>query len=125
MRRLRHHPCLFVSLAAIPFLFATALPSASAQEAGKIIEAYLKAAGGSKRLGHIQTLALEGTFTTADGQAGSYTLDSKLPNRLYSELLFGNQSLIEAYNGKSAWHETPSGEIVTLTGSEGAQLEAA
>jgi len=98
---------------------------ARAQEAGKIVEQYVKAAGGGKALGKIQTLTLEGTFTSDDGKTGTYTFDTKLPNRYYSELLVGEQNLIEAYNGKSAWHQNPAAGIGTLVGDEGMQLEAA
>jgi len=76
-------------------------------------------------LAKIQTLTLEGTFTGSDGKAGTYTFDTKLPNRYYLELLVGEKNLIEAYNGKSAWHETAAGEIGTLVGGDGLQLEAA
>jgi len=76
-------------------------------------------------LSKIQTLTLEGTFTSTDGKAGTYTFDTKLPNRYYLELLVGERNLIEAYNGKSAWHETAAGEIGTLVGGDGQQLEAA
>lgn len=96
-----------------------------AQEADKIVSQYVKAAGGSKALGKIQTLTLEGTFTSGDGKAGTFTFDTKLPNRYYLELLVGEKNLIEAYNGKSAWHETAAGEIGTLVGGDGLQLEAA
>jgi hypothetical protein len=96
-----------------------------AQEAEKIVSQYVKAAGGSKTLSKIQTLTLEGTFTSTDGKAGTYTFDTKLPNRYYLELLVGERNLIEAYNGKSAWHETAAGEIGTLVGGDGQQLEAA
>ncbi len=99
--------------------------SAHAQDAQKIVEQYIKAAGGSKALSKTQTLTLEGTFHAADGKAGTYTLTTKLPNRYYSELLLGDTSEIEAYNGKSAWHRTTDGEFSTLVGSEGSQLEAA
>lgn len=99
--------------------------SARAQEPAKIVEQYVKAAGGARALSKIQTLALEGTFTTEDGKSGTYTFNSKLPNRYYTELLVGEQSLIEAYNGKSAWHRTTAGELATLVGPEGMQLEAA
>jgi hypothetical protein len=102
-----------------------ASPGARAQEPGKIIEQYVRAVGGSKALGKIQTLSLEGTFTDAAGKAGTYTLDTKLPNRFYSELLAGEHGVIEAYNGKSAWHQTAAGTLGTLTGAEGMQLEAA
>src|SRR6266436_3593767 len=96
-----------------------------AQEAGQIVDQYVKAAGGGKALARIQTLTLEGTCTTDDGKSGTYTLDTKLPNRYYSELLVGEKNLIEAYNGKSAWHQNAAGELGTLAGPEGMQLEAA
>jgi hypothetical protein len=96
-----------------------------AQEAEKIISQYVKAAGGSKALGKVQTLTLEGTFSNGDGKTGTYTLDTKLPNRYYSELLVSEKNLIEAYNGKSAWHQNAAGELSTLVGPEGMQLEAA
>jgi hypothetical protein len=97
----------------------------AAQEPGKIVDQYVKAAGGGRALARIQTLTLEGTFTADDGKSGTYTLDTKLPNRYYSELLVGEKNLIEAYNGKSAWHQNPAGELGTLVGPEGMQLEAA
>src|SRR5467141_4431867 len=96
-----------------------------AQEAGKIVDQYVKAAGGGRALAKIQTFTLEGTFTSVDGKSGTYTLDTKLPNRYYSELLVGEENLIEAYNGKSAWHRNSAGELGTLVGPEGMQLEAA
>src|SRR5215472_18273246 len=118
MRRLFSLACLLCLLG------FSARPSC-AQEPAKIVEQYVKAAGGARALSKIQTLALEGTFTTDDGKSGTYTFNSKLPNRYYTELLVGEQSLIEAYNGKSAWHRTATGELATLVGPEGMQLEAA
>jgi len=110
----------------ITLIFIGLAGPARAQDAGKIIEQYIKAAGGSKTLSKIQTLTLEGTFTNAsDGKAGTYTFNTKLPNRYYSELVTGDKSLIEACNGKSAWHQNATGEIGTLVGPEGFQLEAA
>src|SRR4029077_1238453 len=94
-------------------------------EAAKIVEQYVKATGGDRALAKIQTLTLEGGFTSDDGKLGTYTLDTKLPNRYYSELLVGEKNLIEAYNGKSAWHQNAAGELGTLVGPEGMQLEAA
>ena len=100
-------------------------PARAQEEPGKIIDQYVKAAGGGKALSRIQTLSIEGTFTSDDGKTGTYTLDTKLPNRYYSELLVGDRNLIEAYNGKSAWHQKADGELATLVGPEGMQLEAA
>lgn len=97
-----------------------------AQDASKLAAQYVKAAGGSKALSKIHTLSLEGTFTNApDGKSGTYTFKTKLPNRYYSEFVIGDQNFIDAYNGKSAWHKTAGGDIATLLGKDGLQLEAA
>src|SRR5438552_8590506 len=115
-----------LSIALIALILTAGMHPARAQdEPGKIVEQCVKAAGGSKALGRIQTLTLEGTFTSDDGKTGTYTLDTKLPNRYYSELLTGDKNLSEAYNGKSAWHQKADGELATLVGPEGMQLEAA
>src|SRR5215469_10495763 len=111
-------------LASLIFLFGF-VRLACAQEPAKIVEQYVKAAGGGHALSKIRTMSLEGTFTTDDGKSGTYTLDVKMPNRYYLELLVGDQNLIEAYNGKSSWHRDASGELGTLVGSDGMQLEAA
>jgi len=103
-------------------LLAAAAP---AQDPQKLVEQYIKAAGGSKALSKARTIAIEGTFYTPDGKAGTYTLNTKLPNRYYSELVAGDTTLIEAYNGKSAWRRSANGEFATLVGAEGSQLEAA
>ena len=115
--------CLHVLLVFLVCSFFS--PLARGQEPAKIVDQYVKAAGGSRALSRIQTLSIQGTFTTDDGKTGTYTLDTKLPNRYYLELLVGEQNLIEAYNGKSAWHQDASGELGTLVGPEGMQLEAA
>jgi hypothetical protein len=98
---------------------------AHAQDAAKIVDQYIKAEGGSKVLARLNTLTLEGTFAnSANEKAGTYTLITKQSNRYYSELVDGNRTSIEAYNGKSAWHQNAV-ELGTLVGPEGAQLEAA
>jgi hypothetical protein len=121
-----YRPVLRAHLLALIVLYCLGSPSpALSQEPGKIVDQYVKAAGGGKALAKIQTLTLEGTFTGDGGKSGTYTLDTKLPNRYYSELLVGEKNVIEAYNGKSAWHQTAAGELGTLVGPEGMQPEAA
>ncbi len=117
-----HTRTLAIAAAFCIIIFAE---TAHAQDAQKIVDQYIKAAGGSKALSKAATIIIEGTFHTADGKNGTYTLNTKLPNRYYSELVIGDVSLIEAYNGKSAWHRTAIGEFSTLVGADGAQLEAA
>jgi hypothetical protein len=113
-----------------PLLLAVLLtgPSAFAQtqDPAKIVSDYLKALGGSKALSKIQTETLEGAFSNpSDGKPSTYTFSLKLPNRYYSEFVLGDKPLIEAYNGKSAWHQSTTGELSTLLGQQGQQLEAA
>jgi len=100
------------------------------QDASKIIDQYVKAAGGAKTLSKVQTFSLDGTIQGAGQDAGgekpgTYTFRVKLPNRYYTEVRSEGKTLIEAYNGKSAWHQTESGEIATLLGSQALEIEAA
>ena len=118
--RLLLRPILFVlySLVATSALFA--------QEPARIIDQFIKATGGSGKLSKLQTLAIEGSLTRAsDGKTGTFTFDSKSPNRYYLELIAGEQPEILAYNGKSAWHLSTQNEAATLLGQDALQLEAA
>ena len=113
------------SLPLIFLLFCLAAPL-RAQDATKILNQYVQASGGARALSKIQTLTLEGTVAAQNGgKPGAYTFDVKIPNRYYSEMVMGDQSWIEAFNGKSAWHQNAAGEISTLVGPEGLQVEAA
>jgi hypothetical protein len=109
-------------------ILATALTAVSTrgQDAEKVIDQYIRVQGGAKNLAKAQTISIEGALTSsADGKSGTYTFDTKLPNRYYSELVIGDQNVVEAYNGKSAWHREKNGDITTLVGVDGTQLEAA
>jgi hypothetical protein len=70
-------------------LIPASIPTpASGQDAGKIVDQYIKAEGGSKTLSKVNTLTLEGTFANAASEkVGTYTLINKQPNRYYSELV--------------------------------------
>ena len=108
------------------FLLACLAAPLRAQDATKILNQYVQASGGARALSKIQTLTLEGTVAAQNGgKPGAYTFDVKSPNRYYSEMVMGDQGWIEAFNGKSAWHQNAAGEISTLVGPEGLQVEAA
>lgn len=113
------------------FLFTSTFAIAGAigcwaQEPGKIIDQYVKAVGGSKALSKIQTITVDGSIRERnDSQPGTYSLRVKQPNRYYSEIRDDGKTLIESYNGKSAWHQTESGEISTLLGPQALEMEAA
>src|SRR6202795_1761630 len=99
---------------------------ARADEAQKIIDQYLKAVGGSKAVSRLQTLAVDGSVAAiGDAAPGTYTFKIKRPNRFYTELRANGETLIESYNGKSAWHQVADGEIGTLLGPDAVEMEAA
>jgi len=99
---------------------------ADAQDAHKILEQCVKAVGGSKTISRVQTVSLDGTLSAgAEDKPGTYTFILKQPNRYYSEIRTDGRTLIDAYNGKSTWHQTESGEISTLLGEQAVQVESA
>ena len=105
------------------FCFAPAL---LAQDANKVIDQYVKAVGGSGKLSKVLSISIVGTLIReSDGKTGSFTLDSKTPNRYYLEIITAELPEIIAYNGKSAWHLRPDGEAVTLLGQDSKEVEAA
>ena len=116
----------FVRIAILALCSLAGSATLRAQEPGKIIDQYVKATGGSGKLSKLLTLAIEGSLTRAsDGKTGTFTFDSKSPNRYYLELIAGEQPEILAYNGKSAWHLSAQNEPATLLGQDALQLEAA
>src|SRR5271154_6046295 len=120
------HTRLSIVRIAMPLLL-TALSSGAtqAQDAEKIISQYVKAAGGRNALSKIQTISLEGTFAGSETAPGTFTFYVKTPNRYYSELIVDSKPIIEAYNGKSAWHQDSGGDASTLLGASSTELEAA
>ncbi|HTQ86962.1 MAG TPA: hypothetical protein VMI93_12170 [Candidatus Solibacter sp.] len=107
-------------------LFLPCAMPAGAQDAHKIVDQWAKASGGSKALSQLRSLSLQGAVAPGEeSSGGTFTLDSRRPNRYYLELIAGGTRRIEAYNGKSAWREIDSGLPITLEGAEAAEIEAA
>ena len=108
----RHHAILLAFLLGI--VPAQAEDTARIQGV-KIVKQYVRAVGGAHALSQVRTLSVEGSVTgTGEGDSGTYTLDTKFPDRYYSELNVRGKSFIEAYNGKSAWHRDASGNFATM-----------
>jgi hypothetical protein len=121
LRRWRH-----VRLLGIALLCLLCVPTCRAQDAGKIIDQYVKAAGGSKTLSKVRTVLIDGTVQSAGNDTpGTYSFRVKLPNRYYTEMRSAAKMEMEAYNGKSAWHQVDSGQLATLLGPQALELEAA
>ena len=116
---MRRHS-LLLSLTGLALLCA---PLARAQDPSKIIDQYVKAAGGSKNLAKVRTLLIDGAVQSGgDEKSGTFSFRVKLPNRYYTELRSGGKTEIEAYNGKSAWHQGDSGQIATLLGQPALEI---
>src|SRR5580704_498430 len=114
-------------LIALPIVFGTLFGvPARADEAQKIIDQYLRAVGGSKAVSRLQTVSIDGSVAViGDAAPGTYTFRIKRPNRFYTELRANGDTLIESYNGKSAWHQAADGEIGTLLGHDAVEMEIA
>ena len=107
--------------------------SSGAQTPQKIIDEYIHAEGGARGLARIQSLTIAASLhvVSADDssqQSGSYSLITKAPNKLYSEIIIEPEHVVAAYNGKSAWGEDPSSGHGsgphTFTGREAAEWES-
>jgi hypothetical protein len=116
----------FILIALLLVFGALCSVPARADEAQKIIDQYLKAVGGSRAISRLQTLSIDGSVAAfGDAAPGTYTFKVKRPNRFYTELRANGDTLIESYNGKSAWHEVADGEIGTLLGHDAVEMEIA
>jgi hypothetical protein len=121
---------LVAAVPALLLLFVTA-SACSAQSAQKIIDQYIQADGGARALGKIQSVAISGSLRIVSPgasddsapQSGSYSLITKAPNKLYTEIIVEPRHSIAAYNGKSAWGQDPSATPHTLTGTDAVQWE--
>lgn len=91
------------------------LPSAE-----KVVDGYLKAAGGKKRLSAIRDATYEWTIVLKDQPVGKGKTLIKAPASVRTEMIFGNGQLTAGANGRSAWKRGLVGELQTLTDAEAA-----
>jgi hypothetical protein len=88
----------------------------------KIVNDYLKAAGGAKRQSAILDATYEwsvrqGTAETPEGTARTYT---KFPTSTRTDIIFEQNETSAAANTRAAWlQRRPGGELRTLTNTEG------
>ena len=93
----------------------TKLPSAE-----KIIDGYLKAIGGKKRVATIRDATYEWQIQLKDQSMGIAKTQTKTPSSVRSELIFGNGQIVSAANTRSAWTHGLDGKPHTLTDAEAA-----
>jgi len=114
--------CRVYFLTALSVAVSSTCPAQTPQ---KIIDDYLRAEGGAKALAKVRSLTIAGSLREESTDTnGSYSLITKVPNKVYSEIVIEPQHTIAAYNGMSAWSQGGAGTPHTLTGAEAAEWEA-
>jgi hypothetical protein len=90
-----------------------------------IVADYLRAMGGAQRIAGIRTQTITGNLLeVSTGKNGSYSLIAKAPNRFYIENLIEPDQEVAAYNGMSAWEQSPAEGLRTLIGDASRKAEA-
>jgi hypothetical protein len=91
------------------------LPSAE-----KIVDGYLKAIGGKKRVAAIRDATYEWQIQLKDRTMGIAKTQIRYPSSIHSELAFGNGQIVSAATSRSAWTHGLDGVPHTLTDAEAA-----
>ncbi len=97
----------------------------------RVVNDYVKAVGGSKRLAGLRDATYEWSVQRAGADAGTARTHLKTTGALRSDLLLNDGETDSAANARTAWARTPDGRLRTLTDSEAfsarlrATLEAA
>ena len=110
-----------LSIAAL-LVFSTLL---SAQTVDEIIAKHLDATGGLAKIKAVKTRRLTGNFEANGVQAGFVELEAR-PNKLRREIAIQGMTMIQAYDGKTAWQVVPFTGKKTpeaLTGDELRQFQ--
>ena len=88
--------------------------------ADKIVDSYLKAIGGKKRVAAIRDATYEWQIQLKDRTMGIAKTQTKTPSSIRSELSFGNGQIVSAATPRSAWTHGLDGAPHTLTDAEAA-----
>ena len=117
VKRLVHAVLTWALLTGIPAILFAESPQ-------HIVDDYIKALGGAKLLRRIASTTYAGKIVAhAGNEAGSYRLQLKAPNRIYTEIIWPQTRWSEGFNGKSAWRQDPVSGLSTLTGPESTRLK--
>ena len=96
----------------------TAVPARKLPSAEKVVDSYLKASGGRKRIAAIRDADYEWIIQLKDQTMGTARTQIKAPGSIRTEMAFGNGQIISAANSRSAWVYGLDGQLHTLTGAE-------
>jgi hypothetical protein len=114
--------CVIVLFGGSPSLSAQqrGAPSGKLPSAEKIVDSYLKAVGGKKRIATIRDATYEWQIQLKDLPMGIAKTQTKAPSSVRSEFTFGNGQIVTAANPRSAWVHGLDGTARTLTDAEAA-----
>ncbi|MBA3354506.1 MAG: hypothetical protein H0U18_00910 [Pyrinomonadaceae bacterium] len=122
LRGLRTVTVLVVLLGCVPDpLLAqkkAAAPARKLPSAEKVVDNYLKASGGKKRIAAIRDAAYDWVIRLKDQTMGAARTQMKAPGSVRTEMTFGNGQIISSANMRSAWVHGLDGHLRTLTGAE-------
>src|SRR5258705_6898689 len=104
----------------IVFAQENSAPPKKLPAADKIIENYLRATGGKKRVAAIKDATYDWTIQLKGSSIGTARTQRKPPSAERWELTFGNGQIISASSASSAWETGLDGRMHTLIGPEGA-----
>ncbi len=119
----------FTSSALLVLAFCLPLPQAFGQKlpsADKVVDNYLKAIGGKKRIAGVRDATYEWTIQLTDQPMGVGKTQVKAPVSVRTEMVFGNGRVVSGANLRSAWLHGLDGKLHTLTDAEAsaARLQA-
>ncbi len=101
----------------------TAISSQKLPSAEKVIENYLKAIGGKKRVATIKDATYEWQIQLHGQTLGIARTQTKAPASVLTEMTFGNGKVRTASNGRSAWSQGLDGVLHTLRDAEAAAVK--
>lgn len=90
------------------------------RSADKVVDAYLKAIGGKKRVAAIRDATYEWTIQLNSQTVGTAKTQILVPSSARAELLIDDHQLLFAANSRSAWTRGQDGKVQTLTNVEAA-----
>jgi hypothetical protein len=94
-----------------------ALPARKLPSAEKVVENYLKAIGGKKRIASIREATYDWIIQLKDQTMGTAKTQIKAPGSVRTEMTFGNGQIVSGANTRSAWAYGLDGQLHTLTGA--------
>jgi hypothetical protein len=117
--------CLVTCLAALTLFpqHISAQSSSSAKKlpsAEKVVDNFLRAVGGKKKLSSIRDATSEWLIQLNDQAIGKAKIQLKAPSSKRSEMRFGNGQILSGTTAGSAWVQGLDNRLLTLTGTEAA-----